>query len=145
MVDDTLHSSECWPLAEGIIPGGVKHDRRRRYERQQKKLFKLINCADNVSKAGHKILEEIEADKKDWDALIAQEWGQVYRFFELTPGTPQHAAANTGYNRQNMAIAVAIRDGISDDYMKEWETMTAAELLDMLDRQAFKTFAQIRN
>lgn len=106
----------------------------------RKKLFKLINCADNDSIAGHEILEKIKAGKKEWDSLTAREWTLIYRFIELTPGTPQHAAANTGHSRQDMATAAAIlhaiRDGISDEYMQEWETMTAAELLDMLDRQA---------
>ena len=106
----------------------------------RKKLFKLINCADKDSIAGHEILEEIKAGKKEWGTLNSQEWALIYKFIEIKPGTTQHAAANTGYSRQDLATAAAIlraiRDGISDDYMQEWETMTASELLDMLDRQA---------
>lgn len=105
-----------------------------------RKLFKLINCAADGKRAGQEILEELKAGKREWDALTAQEWAQVYRFIEQTPGTPQHAAANTGHSRRDMATAAAIlqaiRDGTSDEYMQEWESMTAAELLDMIKRQA---------
>lgn len=109
-------------------------------ENNRRSLFKLINCADNDSRAGREILEGLRDGKKEWDALTAQEWALLYRFIEQTPGTPQHAAANTGYNRQDMATAAAIlhaiRDGIGNEYIDQWETMTANELLEMIDRQA---------
>ena len=105
-----------------------------------KGLFKLINCAADDKRAGQEILEELQAGKKEWAALNVQEWALLYRLMEQTPGTPQHAAANTGYSRQDIATSAAIlhaiRDGISGDFIDQWETMTAGELLEMLDRQA---------
>ena len=81
-------------------------------ENNRRSLFKLINCADNDSRAGQELLEELRDGKKEWDALTAQEWATA------------------------AAILHAIRDGISNEYIDQWETMTANELLEMIDRQA---------
>lgn len=105
-----------------------------------RELFKLINCAADSKRAGQEILEELNTGAREWDTLTPQEWARLYSFMEQTPGTPQHAAANTGYSRQEMATAAAIlraiRDGISSNFIDQWDTLTAGELLEMLDRQA---------
>ena len=92
---------------------------------------------DFKAKPGQEVLEAIKAGKREWDALTAQEWNAVYTDIRQFPGTLEHTiahmdgqeiqAAATTLHRIKAILAAAGRD--------TWETITAEELLNVMDRR----------
>ena len=87
---------------------------------------------------GQEVLEAIKAGKKEWDTLTAQEWGAVYGYMGQLPGTLEHTIDHM--NRQEIRAAAAIlprlKAILTAAGREQWETITAEELLNVMDRRA---------
>lgn len=86
---------------------------------------------------GQKILEDISVGKKEWDTLTTQEWNVVYTYIRQFPGTLEHTIKNM--NPQEIQAAAATLHRIKAILIaagrETWETITAEELLNIMDRR----------
>ena len=87
--------------------------------------------------SGQKILEDIRDSKIEWDTLTAQEWKAVYTYISQFPGTLEHTIENMDPQEVKATTATLhrIKAILTAAGRETWETITAEELLNIMDRR----------